>query len=599
MGRKAEYMMNRFTRIGASIATLAFMVAGGVVTGSALADDSAEPVQLNVTAAQPIAVQADTAAGSSQTLAGHTFEAVQLATYANAYGIKGTDGYVTSFDVSTTPALKDAINTAITAADSKAKVDDTANPMAWVVANLMDSQSSPWAGKLRDFLNQLKQQSAFKSAADTTLTPAADGKSAAGTPLTPAADDKSATAMVTPGIYAIVDTTSSTDSSAAIIAMNGTGIDGLTTLQGTAQGAQPYTLGTVEYKVHETTLDKTVDSTNVALDAHDTVSSDAHAVSSMIGKSIPFKLTSTVPNWTGYDQYYFGISDSYTKGLDVDADSVAVTVNGKTLDKRYYTVANTPATDTANGTLSIVFGTSSVGDIIPSKDAFPVNASVVVTYNAKLNAKAVSTRSETNTATVEYSQNPNVWTNHKKTPNTTDTVYTGFVDIAKQDMDGKALTGAQFQANDATGTTATSINFVKVGDGKYRVATDGDTETTSTLEVSSTGTLHIDGIAKSFTLKETKSPFSGAYLPQATIDAEVDPANGTVTTTVTTDKNRMVNNSTDSATANTVIVKNARNLVEMPKTGATWMTIFIVGIVVLLAAGTLLIVRSRAKDSTR
>lgn len=586
MGRKAEYMMNRFTRIGASIATLAFMVAGGVVTGSALADDSAEPVQLNVTAAQPIAVQADTAAGSSQTLAGHTFEAVQLATYANAYGIKGTDGYVTSFDVSTTPALKDAINTAITAADSKAKVDDTANPMAWVVANLMDSQSSPWAGKLRDFLNQLKRQSTFKSAA--------------GTPLTMTDGDKSATATVTPGIYAIVDTTSSTDSSAAVIAMNGTGIDGLTTLQSTAQGAQPYTLGTVEYKVHETTLDKTVDSTNVALDAHDTVSSNAHAVSSMIGKPIPFKLTSTVPNWTGYDQYYFGISDSYTRGLDVDADSVAVTVNSKTLDKQYYTVANTPATDTANGTLSIVFGTSSAnGDIIPSKDAFPVNAPVVVTYTAKLNANAGSTNPETNTATVEYSQNPNDWTSHKKTPNTTDTVYTGFVDIAKQDMDGKALTGAQFQANDATGTTATSINFVKVGDGKYRVATDGDTETTSTLEVSSKGTLHIDGIAKSFTLKETKSPFSGAYLPQATIDAEVDPANGTVTTTVTTDKNRMVNNSTDSATANTVIVKNARNLVEMPKTGATWMTIFIVGIVVLLAAGTLLIVRSRAKDSTR
>lgn len=586
MGRKAEYMMNRFTRIGASIATLAFMVAGGVVTGSALADDSAEPVQLNVTAAQPIAVQADTAAGSSQTLAGHTFEAVQLATYANAYGIKGTDGYVTSFDVSTTPALKDAINTAITAADSKAKVDDTANPMAWVVANLMDSQSSPWAGKLRDFLNQLKRQSTFKSAA--------------GTPLTMTDGDKSATATVTPGIYAIVDTASGAGTSAAVIAMNGTGIDGLTTLQGTTQGAQPYKLGTVEYKVHEITLDKTVDSKSTARDAHDTVSSDAHAVSSMISKAIPFKLTSTVPNWTGYDRYYFGISDSYTKGLDVDANSVAVTVNGKTLDKQYYTVANTPATDTANGTLSIVFGTSSVGDIIPSKDAFPVKAPVVVTYTAKLNANAGSTNPETNTATVEYSQNPNDWTSHKKTPNTTDTVYTGFVDITKQDMDGNALTGAQFQANDATGTTAAPINFVKVRDGKYRVATDGDTETTSTLEVSSTGTLHIDGIAKSFTLKETKSPFSGAYLPQATIDAEVDPANGKVTTTViTNDKNRMVNNSTDSATANTVIVKNARNLVEMPKTGATWMTIFIVGIVVLLAAGTLLIVRSRAKDSSR
>lgn len=581
--------MSRFSRLGASVAALAFMAAGGAVTGVAFADDSApNPVELNVTTSQPITVNVDAAAGSDQTLNGHAFKAVQLATYTKAFGFTGDNGRVTSLDVSTNPGLTSAINTAITAADASNKADDTANPMAWVVANLMDSQSSPWAGKLRDFLNELSQQDAFKGAEGTALT-----VNEAGT---------SATADVHPGIYAIVDTTTAENTPAAIIAMNGTGVQGLTTLQGTAEGAQAYTLGSVEYKVHKTTVDKTIDSASKALDPHDAVTNDGHAVSSMIGKAIPFKITSDVPNWTGYTKYYYGINDSYTKGLDIDADTVAITVGGRTLDPQYYKVTNTPSDGTANGTLQIVFGKSADnGDILPSKTMFPVNAPVVVTYTATLNANAVSTDPETNTATVQYSQNPNDWTDHKKTPDTTDKVYTGFVDIAKHDMDGKALSGAEFQATDATGSSDAPIKFVKVSDGSYRVATAKDTETTTTLAVSKDGTLHIDGIAKSFTLKETKSPFgSGAYLPQATVNAEVDPADGTVTTSVTTeDKNGMVSNNTDAKNTNQIIVQNARNLAEMPKTGATWMTIFIAGIVALLAVGTLLIVRSRMKGSAR
>lgn len=555
------------------------------MTDVAFADGSApDPVQLDVTTDQPITVHVD-AQDQDQTLNGHEFKAVQLATYSKAFGFTGASGRVTSLDVATTPALKDAINASITAEH------DTANPMAWVVANLMDSHSSPWAGKLRDFLNALNAQDAFKTDAGTALA-----VNAAGT---------AATADVAPGVYAIVDTTNAKGTPAAVIAMNGTGIQGLTTLQGTAEGAQAYTLGTVEYKVHKTTVDKTVDSASKALDPHDAVAADGadkgHAVSTMLGKAIPFKITSTVPNWTGYTKYYYGINDSYTKGLDIDADTVAVTVGGKTLDPQYYTVTNTPAAGAANGTLQVVFGKSAdKGDILPSKDMFPVGAAVVVTYTAMLNANAVSTNTETNKATVQYSQNPNDWTDHRKTPETTDKVYTGFVDIAKHDMDGKALTGAEFQASDATGASTAPIRFVKVGDGDYRVATGKDATTTETLAVSGTGTLHIDGIAKSFTLKETKSPFSGAYLPQAVIDAEVNPSDGTVATTVTAkDRNGMVGTSTDGGNTNQIVVQNARNLAEMPKTGATWMTIFIAGIVALLAVGTLLIVRSRMKDSAR
>lgn len=575
--------MTNMRRLGASVAALALMIGGGLAAGTALADDTTTPetTTLDLTKAQPITVQVssdDTAAS----LSGHTFVAVPLATYSKAYGVTtGDDQHVTSYDVTTNADLTDAIKTSIDAVNSTADVEAN-NPMAWVVANLLDSQSSPWAGQLRTFLDKLDTQDAFTTA------------KGAGTSLTVAADGKSATANVKPGIYAVVDTT--TSGQAAIIAMNGTGIQGLTKLQGTAEGSPEYTLGTVDYKVHSTTITKTVSETG--RDAHSETNDANTAVSSMIGKAIPFTLTSTVPNWTGYTKYYYGISDSYTKGLTINEDSVVVTVNGETLTKGTdYTVTNTAATENTNGTLSIVFGNK--GDIIPSQAKFPVNAAVTVTYTATLNGNAVTGTAETNTATIEYSRNPNTWTDHEKTPESKDTVYTGSVDIAKQDMDGNALRGAEFTATDATGTATDAIKFVRTSDGRYRVATNDDTGTTETLAVDSNGTLHIEGIAKSFKLRETKSPYSGAYLPEATVNAEVNPTTGAVTTTITAaDKNKMIAMGAE-ANANKVIVQNARSLFQMPKTGATWMTIFVGGIAVLLAAGAVLIVVGRKKESAR
>lgn len=571
--------MRNMRRLGASVAALALMIGGGLAAGTALADDTTTPetTTLDLTEAQPITVQAssDDAAAS---LSGHTFVAVPLATYSKAYGVTTDDDqHVTSFDVTTNADLTDAIKTSIPTTEGV----EANNPMTWVVANLLDSQSSPWAGQLRTFLDKLDTQPAFTTAKGT------------GTSLTVATDGKSATANVKPGIYAVVDTTKS--GQAAIIAMNGTGIQGITKLQGTAEGSTAYTLGTVDYKVHSTTITKTVSETG--RDAHSETNDTNTAVSSMIGKAIPFTLTSTVPNWTGYTKYYYGISDSYTKGLTINEDSVVVTVDGKPLTKDDYTVTNTAATAAAKGTLSIVFGNE--GNIIPSQAKFPVNAAVTVTYTATLNGNAVTGHAETNTATIEYSHNPNTWTDHEKTPGSKDTVYTGSVDIAKQDMDGNALKGAEFTATDATGTSTDPIKFVKTAAGKYRVATSDDTGTTETLAVAADGTLHIEGIAKSFKLKETTSPYSGAYLPEATVNAEVDPTTGIVTTKIATpDKNKMITTGT-AANANKVIVQNARSLFQMPKTGATWMTIFVGGIAVLLAAGAVLIVVGRKKESAR
>ena len=46
-------------------------------------------------------------------------------------------------------------------------------------------------------------------------------------------------------------------------------------------------------------------------------------------------MTSKVPNWTGYDRYYYAINDTYSAGLTYDPakDNMAVTVAGKLLTR--------------------------------------------------------------------------------------------------------------------------------------------------------------------------------------------------------------------------------------------------------------------------
>lgn len=67
------------------------------------------------------------------------------------------------------------------------------------------------------------------------------------------------TASVRPGVYAVID--DSTAGQASIIMFNGTGIDNKTVLK---NGGKTYTLGTVSYKVHGTTVTKKITTARTA-----------------------------------------------------------------------------------------------------------------------------------------------------------------------------------------------------------------------------------------------------------------------------------------------------------------------------------------------
>lgn len=552
----------------ATVATLVAGAMGLAGVGSAMADTTRISAE-DLAKAQTLTVTA------TEDISNRELKAVPLAYYSYAQ----TDGTnITGFDL-----IDAGKNTAIADALKKAGIDtskksqtagydyNASNPMVWVVQNLLDSENSPWAGKLRDFIDKLKNESAVTS----------DN----GTPFTKGADAQHMTASVRPGVYAVVDTTK--PGQASIVMFNGTGIDGKTTLK---NGEKTYTLGSVNYKVHSTTVTKKITAAE-----NGTVENSGATAETSIGKKVSFEMTSKVPNWTGYDKYYYAINDEYSAGLTYDAakDNMVVTVAGKTLTRNTeYKVT------TENGKFHIIFApttgdSTTASDIVAMKAKFPVDANVKVTYDMYVNKNAVSGTADTNTNSVEYSHNPNTVADHETTPGQTDKVYVGKFTLTKHDTNNAPLAGAEFKVYEGDQTT-TPVKFIKVDANTYRKAdlteNTGTTDTVTSVAANN-GVLTLTGLDGKYTVKETKSPFNGSILPQFTLTIKVNQSNGSyMLSQFGQDSNKL---SSENADKLGVTVINARNIADMPKTGAVWLSIFGV-MTVLLAGASVLLLRRKA-----
>lgn len=556
----------------ATVATLVAGAMGLAGVGSAMAADTrVDASKLGAAARQTLTVAAN------GDISNRTLKAVPLAYYSYAQ----TDGTnITGFDLidaGKASAIADALTKANI--DTKSKKDQTAgydynasNPMVWVVQNLLDSENSPWAGKLRDFIDQLKHEAAVTGDEGTAFAKGADAKHM--------------TASVRPGVYAVVDATKT--GQASIVMFNGTGIDGKTTLK---NGDKTYTLGTVDYKVHDAEVTKGITGVeDGATDEKISREKEYAVAKTSIGKKVSFKMTSKVPVWTGYDQYYYALNDTYTNGLTFNEDSVKVTVNGKALtaDKDYKVTTET-------GKFHILFAPTAdnSSDIIAAKTTFPVGTPVLVTYDMTVNKNAHVDGVDTNTSEVEYSHNPNTVTDHQKTPGDTNYVYVGKFTLTKTDTNNAPLAGAVFNIKDAKNN---SVKFVKVND-EYRVA-DSTEAATASADITTTdknnGVITLKGLYGAYTVTETKSPFGGSILPEFTLTVGVAQSqdHNTSTSSLTAfgqDSNKLASKTSDDG----VTVINARNIADMPKTGAVWLSIFGV-MTVLLAGASALLLRRKA-----
>lgn len=568
----------------ATVATLVAGAMGLAGVGSAMAADTrVDASKLGEAARQTLTVAAN------GDISNRTLKAVPLAYYSYAQ----TDGTnITGFDLidaGKASAIADALTKAHI--DTQSKKDQTAgydynasNPMVWVVQNLLDSENSPWAGKLRDFIDQLKNEAAVTGDKGTAFAKGADAKHM--------------TASVRPGVYAVVDTT--TAGQASIVMFNGTGIDGKTTLK---NGDKTYTLGTVDYKVHDAAVRKAITSVEngdvdekIGEDHEDEGARQAgkkyYAVAkTSIGKKVSFTMSGAVPVWTGYDHYYYALNDTYSDGLTFNPDSVNVTVGGKAL-----TAGKDYKVTTEAGKFHILFAPTADGssDIIAAKTTFPVDAEVLVTYDMTVNKNAHVDGVDTNTSEVEYSHNPNTVTDHEKTPGDTNYVYVGKFTLTKTDTNNAPLAGAVFNIKDAKSNI---VKFVKVGDNEYRVA-DSTEAATASADITTTdknnGVITLKGLYGAYTVTETKSPFGGSILPEFTLTVGVAQSkdHNTSTSSLTKfkdDANHLASKTSDDG----VTVINARNIADMPKTGAVWLSIFGV-MTVLLAGASALLLRRKA-----
>ena len=231
------------------------------------------------------------------------------------------------------------------------------------------------------------------------------------------------------------------------------------------------------------TVEKTVEDNN------ENTNGDGANGSAQVGDTVTFTLTSKVPDMKDYTTFYFAFNDTLSHGLEfvkagdtATTTDVTVTIDGQKVESNYYTVS-------LDGTaLKVVFKDLKSVAGNPSK----VGKDIVVTYQAKITADAVSTGGSivgnaANEVYLEYSNNPGTEGTGTSTPDTSK-VYTYQIGIHKYTGEwnkGSAayLANAKFVLSTSAETPSTPygsnvIKLVKNTDNEYRVATADDSTTT-------------------------------------------------------------------------------------------------------------------------
>lgn len=317
-----------------------------------------------------------------------------------------------------------------------------------------------------------------------------------------------------------------------------------------------------------------------------------------IGSTVTFQITSHVPNWTGYKDFRYQIVDTPHKALTFNPDSVKVKVDGATgaLNNDGTLKAGTDYTvspqDPTTKDVTFKFG-DATGNIVADKANFPEGATVTVTYTATVNKYAVSGLYQEellNEAKVKYSHNPNNSSDLITYGDSQLQVNTGHVNVLKTDMNKKPLAGAKFDLLETDGKTAVNVVATNTAKGQYHLADktekDAKNEVTSasckddngnTIPNCNIGTISIDGLYGSYDLKETESPLGSPVLANVTFTVN----NSSVLSA--TDANNLA--SVDTTNADQIDILNARNLLEMPKTGAAGILMNVIIALLLVAAG--------------
>ena len=246
---------------------------------------------------------------------------------------------------------------------------------------------------------------------------------------------------------------------------------------------------------------------------------EVKANNAAMGETVSYRLESATSKMDGYEKpYIYVIHDELDEGLTFNKDVVVKIGKENDLDKNgvygaenvkveYSTVADGGYSTTMpevpeNGKLYIRI---TVNNLVENNMQ---DMNVLVTYSATVNNKAViGTMPNTNTAYLEYSNNPNQSQGNKiptsKTPAEHVYTYVAGFEISKVSPANKLLPGAQFMIEGKDGTTITKLNvigysFKEDADGKYyhvdnSYTTAAQTDYTDAKYTAEYGTIEKDG----------------------------------------------------------------------------------------------------------
>ena len=188
------------------------------------------------------------------------------------------------------------------------------------------------------------------------------------------------------------------------------------------------------------------------------------------------------------------LTDTMTKGLTFNRDSLTVKVGATTLaENTHYTVAVDAAATDGSTKFTVTFKDTYLNTIDGDTD-------IVVSYTATVNKDAViGTTGNTNTAQLKYGNNSTV--------ESTTTTYSYKFDLVKTDNSKKLLTGAKFKLYDSQ-TSTTPVKLIKdATTGYYRVAETSESGAVDEIVIDSFKAVTISGLnKKTYYLEETLAP---------------------------------------------------------------------------------------------
>ena len=312
-----------------------------------------------------------------------------------------------------------------------------------------------------------------------------------------------------------------------------------------------------------------------------------NATDAKIGDTLTFTLTSTIPDMSAYDTYTFNFKDTLSQGLTF-GQVTSVTVDGATNPLTVNTDYTVTTPTGSDNTLTVAMKD------FKAKQQANAGKTITVTYTATLNEKAaVGGHGNTNSATIQYSNNPSSSGTGESEPSKVRVFTYGFtVDKytgKKYDDAATRLSGAEFTLAHKDGS---AISFVKVADSEtqnavYRVAKAG--ETGDIIITPANGKVVFQGLKNGeYTLTETKAPAGYNKLASA-IGVKVDGKNnGTDTTNatvyITYDNDNGSSNYNQSASNGVIPVQN-KSGVTLPETGGMGTIAFTVIGVLVIALG--------------